>query len=136
MIANQAVPNIPDVKLESSSKCSRCHNSKCCTYITQALGAAPRSKAEFEHLLWQVSHRGVGLYKDSDGWYLIIDTPCSHLGPGGVCAIYDQRPQICRDYDNEWCELDAPAEDGFDLYFRDYEALLSYCRKRFKTWGK
>ncbi|MFC1363391.1 MAG: YkgJ family cysteine cluster protein, partial [gamma proteobacterium symbiont of Ctena orbiculata] len=51
-------------------KCSRCLNSKCCTYTTEALGVAPRSKADFEHLLWQVSHQGVEIYKDEDGWFL------------------------------------------------------------------
>jgi hypothetical protein len=117
-------------------KCSRCHNSKCCTYVTEALGVAPRSKADFEHLLWQVSHHGVSIYKDEDGWFLLIEGRCEHLQPDGACAIYTERPQICRDYDNAWCEFDAPAEDGFELYFRNYAELLDYCRKRFKTWGK
>jgi Fe-S-cluster containining protein len=117
-------------------KCSRCVNSKCCTYTTEAIGAAPRSKSDFEHLLWQVSHHGVEIYKDEDGWFLLFQGSCEHLGPGGACGIYEQRPQICRDYDNDWCEFDAPAENGFELYFRNYAELLAYCKKRFKTWGR
>ncbi|MES9969075.1 MAG: YkgJ family cysteine cluster protein [Candidatus Thiodiazotropha sp.] len=117
-------------------KCSRCINSKCCTYTTEAIGVAPRSKADFDHLLWQVSHQGVEIYKDEDGWFLLFHGSCEHLGPGGACGIYLQRPQICRDYDNDWCEFDAPAEKGFDLYFRNYAELLNYCKKRFKTWGR
>ena len=117
-------------------KCSRCTNSKCCTYTTEAIGEAPRSKADFEHLLWQVSHENIEIYKDEDGWFLLIQGRCEHLGPGGVCGIYEQRPQICRDYDNDWCEFDAPAEDNFELYFRNYAELLTYCRKRFKRWGR
>jgi uncharacterized protein len=101
-------------------KCSRCINSKCCTYTTEAIGEAPRSKSDFEHLLWQVSHEPVEIYQD----------------PGGACAIYDERPQICRDYDNDWCEFDAPAEEGFKLHFHNYAELLKYCKKRFKTWGR
>ncbi len=120
----------------NDDKCSRCRDSRCCTYITEALGAAPRSKSDFEHLLWQVSHQGVSIYKDSDGWYLLVDARCSHLRPGGGCAIYEQRPQICRDYDNSWCEYDQPAEEGFELLFRNYDQLLDYCRRRFKTWGQ
>ena len=118
------------------NKCSRCHNSKCCTYITEALGTAPRSKSDFEHLLWQVSHQGVEIYKDEDGWFLLLEGRCEHLQPDGACGIYADRPQICRDYANDWCEFDAPAEDGFELYFRNYTELLAYCKKRFKTWGK
>ena len=34
-----------------------------------------------------------------------------------------------------YCEYDAPAEDGFELYFPDYESLLQYCRKKFKRWN-
>ncbi|MBW9257445.1 MAG: YkgJ family cysteine cluster protein [Candidatus Thiodiazotropha sp. (ex. Lucinisca nassula)] len=117
------------------NKCHRCTNSKCCTYTTEALGVAPRSKSDFEHLLWQVSHAGVEIYKDEDGWFLLIGGSCEHLQPNGGCGIYDERPQICRDYDNDWCEFDAPAEDGFELYFRNYAELLTYCKKRFKTWG-
>ncbi|MBL3526701.1 MAG: YkgJ family cysteine cluster protein [gamma proteobacterium endosymbiont of Lamellibrachia anaximandri] len=117
-------------------KCGRCANTKCCTYITEALGVAPRAKSDFEHLLWQVSHQGVEIYKDEDGWFLIFQGRCEHIQPGGGCSIYDERPQICRDYDNDWCELDASAEEGFELYFRNYAELLSYCKKRFKTWGR
>ena len=27
------------------------------------------------------------------------------------------------------------AEDGFDLYFPDYDSLLRYCKKKFKRWN-
>ena len=120
----------------ANNKCSRCSGSKCCTYITEALGAAPRSKSDFEHLLWQVSHHGISVYKDSDGWFLLIEAECAHLQAGGSCAIYQNRPQICRDYDNDWCEYDEPAENGFQLHFRDYDELLSYCKNRFKSWDR
>ena len=120
---------------KSEHKCSRCHDSKCCTYITQSLDT-PRSKDDFETLLWQLAHRNVQVYKDSDGWFLLIDTPCRHLGSKGACGIYDERPPICRSYENDWCEFDEPAETHFDLYFDGYDSLLAYCKKRFKRWGK
>jgi len=117
------------------NKCSRCSGPKCCTYITQGL-IAPRSKADFEHLLWQVSHAGVEVYKDSTGWYLLIHSRCDHLLADGRCGIYEQRPPICREYANDFCEFDAPAEESFDLHFRNHTSLLAYCRKRFRTWGR
>ncbi len=91
---------------------------------------------DFDLLLWQVSHQGVSVYKDEDGWYLLIDAKCSHLQPDGRCGIYDQRPAICRDHSNENCEFDVAVEEGFDLYFRSYEELLTYCRKRFRSWDR
>lgn len=117
----------------AANKCDRCPGRKCCTYITQRI-PAPRSKADFDHMLWQISHAGVQFYKDSDGWFLVFLTPCTHLRPDGRCGIYADRPRICRDYSNEYCEYDAPAEHGFDLFFTSYESLLDYCRRRFPRW--
>ena len=122
---------IPDLQ---KNKCSRCTQSVCCSYMTEALGT-PRSKVDFEHLLWQVSHQGVEAYKDESGWYLMFHGRCEHLQADGVCAIYASRPQICRDYENDWCEFDEPAHKHFELYFRNYAELLAYCKKRFKRWG-
>jgi len=122
------------IKITAENKCGLCTNSKCCTYITQQIDT-PRSKAEFDFLLWQIAHRGVKIYQDSDGWFLLFETVCTHLEPDGYCGIYETRPQICHDYSNDYCEFDAPAEDGFKLYFNDYESLLAYCKKRFKRWG-
>ncbi len=90
---------------------------------------------DFDHLLWQVSHENIEVYKDDEGWFLLITNRCSHLAAGGRCGIYKNRPQVCRDHSNDHCEYDAPAQEGFDLYFDCYESLLCYCKKRFKNWG-
>lgn len=128
------IPIYPE-HMTPENKCSFCTNSKCCTYITQQIDT-PRSKHDFDHLLWQLSHRDVQAYKDEDGWFLLINNPCMHLIPGQGCGIYETRPQVCRDYSNDYCEYDEPAEKNFEMYFDGYEALLKYCRKRFKTWGR
>lgn len=121
--------------LEVEGKCSRCLGSTCCTYTTEAL-STPTGKADFEHMLWQISHAGVEIYKDTDGWYLLIRGSCEHLQASGGCGIYDQRPQVCRDYTNDWCEFDEPAEKHFIHHFRNYAELLTYCQGRFKTWKR
>jgi Fe-S-cluster containining protein len=123
-----------DIKITPENKCSFCPGSICCTYITHHIDT-PRSKEDFVQLLWQVSHEGVSLYKDDEGWTLLVDARCQHLHPDGRCGIYDDRPEICREHSNDYCEFDAPSEDGFDLYFPDYWSLLKYCQKRFKKWG-
>ena len=130
--------NFPDIEIGESidpyHKFDLCSNSKCCTYITQQIDA-PRSKYDFEILLWQVSHDGVGAYRDDDGWFVMFETRCQHLLGDGRCNIYADRPTICRSHSNDYCEYDAPAEDGFDLYFPDYDSLLQHCRKKFKRWS-
>lgn len=122
------------VEMTSATKCGFCTNSTCCTYATEQL-STPRSKRDFDHILWQISHKDIQVYKDEDGWFLLINNTCTHLQPGGGCGIYDTRPQVCREYSNDYCEYDEPAEKNFELFFPDYAALLQYCKKRYKTWG-
>ena len=115
------------------NKCSMCTKTICCSYITQQI-PTPRAKADFDYLLWQVSHEGVEIYKDEDGWFLMLQGRCAHIQPNGQCGIYDVRPQICRGYDNDFCEYDEPAEKNFELHFKDYHQLVTYCEKRFARW--
>ena len=121
------------VTLTLENKCGFCPGARCCRYITQKI-ETPRAKDDFDHLLWQVSHDQVEIYKDADGWYLMFLSPCVKLLPDGRCGIYETRPQICRNYSNDYCEYDSPAEEGFSLHFRCFEELDAYCRKRFKKW--
>ncbi len=131
-----ATAALAGIEIDSGGKCGLCTASRCCQYVTQALDP-PRSMKDFDHLLWQVSHRNVALFKDEDGWYLLLnDAACVHLQDNGNCGIYATRPQICREHSNDYCEYDAPAEEGFELYFDGYETLDAYCRKRFKKWDK
>ncbi len=125
--------NTPAIPVDN--KCSRCTGTICCTYATEPLDT-PRSKEDFRHLLWQVSHQNIEIYKDDSGWYLLIKGRCEHIQVDGSCAIYADRPAICREYDNDWCEFDEPAEKSFIHYFRNYQQLLDYCRKRYKHWDK
>ena len=68
--------------------------------------------------------------------FLLINNRCRFLLPEGGCNIYETRPQVCRDYSNDFCEYDAPAEEGFEYFFESYESLDAYCKKRFKKWTK
>jgi Fe-S-cluster containining protein len=92
---------------------------------------------DFDTLLWQVSHQNIQLYKDDNAWYLLVNNRCNHLLEDGRCNIYDNRPQICREHSTEDCEFDGPAgSDDFDMFFPEYESLLTYCKKRFKNWDQ
>jgi hypothetical protein len=124
------------VKITPDNKCSFCKGSTCCTYFTHQIDT-PRSMADFDMLLWQVSHVNTQAYRDEDGWFLLVNSSCTHLEPGGRCGIYETRPQICRDHENDDCEFDGPCgADDFELFFPDYAALLKHCRKKFKHWDR
>lgn len=129
------IPIVP-ADIPPEQKCSFCKGSTCCTYFTHQI-KTPRGVEDFDLLLWQISHFNTQVYKDSDGWFLLVNNRCGHLQPDGRCGIYDKRPQVCRDHSHEDCEFDGPAgADDFDLFFPDYEALLKYCRQRFKNWDR
>ncbi len=123
------------LEITAETKCSFCPGTKCCSYFTQQIDT-PRSMADFDTLLWQLAHKKTQAYKDEDGWFLLILNPCRFVKSDGRCGIYQTRPQICRDYSNDYCEMDAPAEESFEFFFEDYKALDKYCRKRFKRWDK
>lgn len=133
MTAKSLPADLADIEITSENKCGFCPGTICCTYVTQSI-ETPRSRDDFDHLLWQLAHRNMQAYKDEDGWFLLINHPCTHLQDDGRCGIYETRPQLCRDYSNDYCEMDARAEAGFELFFDGYDSLLRYCRKRFKNW--
>lgn len=126
---------IAATEITAENKCSHCQGAKCCQYVTEQL-ETPRSIADFDHLLWQISHRLVHIYKDCEGWFLLFLSECQHLLPNGMCGIYEKRPMICREHSNENCEFDISVAESAEMYFRDYQELDSYCRKRFKSWDK
>ena len=123
------------IKLTTENKCSFCEGAKCCQYVTHEI-ETPRSMHDFDHMLWQISHENIQFYKDDEGWYLLVLAKCKHLLEDGRCGIYEVRPHVCRKHSNDYCEFDAPSEEGFELYFENYEQLEKYCRKKFKNWEK
>ena len=132
-MSDRPIIKITPENITPENKCSFCVGAKCCSYITQHIDT-PRSMKDFDLLLWQVSHRDVQLYKSETGWFLLINNPCTHVQPDGRCGIYERRPKICRDHENDFCEYDESAEESFELFFADADALDRYCRQRFKGW--
>ena len=127
---------IGGIPITAENKCGFCRGATCCTYFTHQIDG-PRSMEDFDLLLWQIAHHNTQVYKDSDGWFLLVNTRCRHLLPGGRCGIYETRPQVCREHSSADCEFEGPAgADDFDLFFPDYEALWDYCRRRFKHWDR
>ena len=126
---------LTEFPMTAETKCSFCAGTKCCIYVTQEM-ETPRSMSDFDHMLWQLAHQDMQVYKDEDGWFLIAMNKCQFLKAGGGCGIYETRPQICRDYSNDFCEYDEPAEIHFEYYFKTYQELDEYCRKRFKKWDQ
>ena len=125
MNAKEEIKLVDAVEISNADfdkKCRKCKESICCNSINQKI-PTPKSKEDFDHLLWQVSHENINIFKDVDGWFLHVDTNCSHLLPGGVCSIYETRPWVCRDYTNDYCEYDVRIRDGVELWISSHKQL-------------
>jgi Fe-S-cluster containining protein len=105
--------------------CTEC--GKCCTYVSVGINA-PNSVGNATDMLWYLYHENVSLYRDGDGeWSVVFETRCRNLKPDLLCAVYEDRPPICRDFDNTTCEVNDP-EGGLEI--RTPEELVAYLRER------
>ena len=82
----------------------------CCTYIAVDVDP-PTTVRRATQMLWYLYHSQVSVYWDNDEeWLLQFETRCRHLQLDNACAIYEQRPHICRDFDERACEVNAEDE--------------------------
>ena len=123
-----------DTAKSSLDKCLRC-GSACCRYLTVRLDT-PRSILDFDNLLWKIYHENIQIFKDEDGWYLLINNACTNLATDGKCLIYNERPHACRDHSVDNCDADNPIGEVVEYYFTDASSLINYCKRRFKTWDR
>ena len=64
------------------------------------------------------------MFREDGTWYLLVQTPCRHLGPDHRCTIYESRPQICRSYSTTDCEY---RDDWvYDQYWETPEQVEEY----------
>lgn len=107
--------------------CDKC-NALCCKYFCFEIDE-PDDYDEFENVRWYLCHEGVSVHVDEDGdWYIQIANTCTKLTSDGRCAIYEDRPLICRSYSGANCE--ATGNDyGYREEFNSPEQLVDYARK-------
>lgn len=96
---------------------------KCCRYFTVPL-KTPRTRADFDELRWYLAHQRTLIFVETETsngksrkrWNLVVWTRCEYLKPDNGCAIYDDRPGVCRDYKADSCEYDSPwvFEESFE----------------------
>ena len=116
MLRPEGAPLIP---------CTQC--AKCCTYV--AVGVNPPTSPRLaSDILWYLYHHGVSVHRDKGGeWSVVFETHCRHLGPDLLCGIYEQRPHICRGFDNTTCEVNSPTGGQT---FTNPEEFVAYLKAR------
>ncbi len=112
--------------------CEHC-TAKCCHYIAVPY-ETPDCFADMEYIRWIVLHEKATFFKDDEDWYLLVHTVCEKLQDDYRCGIYENRPQICRDYTFENCEYD---EDWtYDFYLETHQQVWEYSEACYKSKGK
>ena len=107
-------------------QCTEC--AKCCTYVAVGINAPTTPKLATE-ILWHLYHRGVSVCRDEAGeWYVQFEARCKNLGTGNMCEVYLTRPHICRDYDDQSCEVNAPQKGLIE--FTEPMPFLEYLRAK------
>lgn len=108
--------------LPSECLCTHCP-AKCCRYFALPI-ETPTEWGDFEYIRWFLFHERAAVFTEKGDWYLLVYTKCKHLRDDNLCAIYDDRPQICRDYSTVDCEYE---EDWvYDQYFETSEQVEEY----------
>jgi hypothetical protein len=124
-----ALPMIPSAPA-ALVPCTEC--GRCCTYVAVGINA-PTTPRMATDILWYLYHQGVSVYRDHGGeWAVMFDARCRHLQDDLLCAVYADRPHICRAFDNTGCEVNAPG--GMTVYREPGEFLEYLKTKRPKVY--
>jgi hypothetical protein len=119
----------------AQTKCGGCI-ALCCRYFAIEVDA-PTEPKDFDDLKWYLLHDKVELFTEGRSWYVQVFNRCTNLGTDNRCMDYENRPSICREYENDWCdrdELDDRNDPDGDLSFRTVPELEAYKARWVKRW--
>jgi len=108
--------------------CKAC-GAKCCRYIVVEIDK-PKGKADRDEIQWLLAHENVEVFRDNSDrtWNLQVHTDCTNLDANHRCRIYDDRFQVCRDYEEKTCEASDAELDV--LMFRTTEEFDAWWAKK------
>ena len=115
------------VGLDQATICSDHCGARCCKYISIKI-KPPNSESDWDEFWWWLSHDGISVVKDEDGWMVIVTTRCDHLQANNLCGIHPHHPKTCLDYDPTNCEYTGPVE--FEVCLTSPDDLVTYMQRR------
>jgi Fe-S-cluster containining protein len=106
--------------------CTEC--ARCCTYVGIGINS-PHTPRYATDVLWYLYHENVYVHRDTEGeWSVHFETRCRNLGDDLLCRVYDDRPHICRGFDNTTCEVNSDAAGA--LTFREPAEFLAWLQEK------
>jgi Fe-S-cluster containining protein len=104
------------------SPCGYC-TGKCCRYFATPI-ETPTAWDDYDAIRWYLAHGRTLVYVHEETWYLMVSSDCQYLLPDNRCAIYHDRPKICRDYSSDECEYEG--DWAFEKLFETPEQIWEY----------
>lgn len=111
---------------KSGSLCDQCV-ALCCRYFAFEIDK-PTTRRDFEDLRWYMLHDDVLIFVEEGEWYIQINRKCKALLPDNRCAIYENRPSICRQYTTDHCDWHAE-EYHYDHLFTEPEQIAAFAKE-------
>ncbi|HPD28789.1 MAG TPA: YkgJ family cysteine cluster protein [Phycisphaerae bacterium] len=115
-------PTVPP----STDLCGKCVGL-CCRYFALAIDK-PETRRDFEDIRWYLLHEDTAVFVEEGQWYLQINRKCRALMPDNRCAIYEERPPICRSYKTHNCDWHGDQYE-YERVFVDPDDMTAYARE-------
>ena len=103
--------------------------AQCCRYITIEIDPPHANKVNRDEARWFLMHEGVHLLHEEKTWYVQVDAPCQNTTDDQLCAIYEDRPNVCRDYGTEGCDYHGEPNDD-RVFMSTVEEWDAYIEER------
>jgi Fe-S-cluster containining protein len=117
---------------ENKDLCKDC--TTCCEYVTIELDE-PEKKIDFEEIIWFLMHENIIVYIDEENtWNVEFKTKCKALDEHGLCRIYEERPDICKEYHQDECEKYGHS-DYCKVLFKTKDDVINYVKNNPKFKG-
>ena len=111
--------------------CTSC-GAKCSKYFSLEIDE-PDCPDEYEDIRWYLCHEKTWVFIDDEKWYLYLMNTCRYLDHNNLCTIYNNRPKICREHNQEDCEIDN--DIFYDVLFKNINDFEKYLEmKNEKYW--
>lgn len=110
--------------------CKKCAGL-CCRYLALPLDT-PEGKDDYDDIRWYLAHEGISIFVEENDWYIQVANRCKHLTRDNLCEIYDQRPRICRGYEDDNCDFHS-GDYGYEMQFSSLEEFDEYLAKEGKA---
>jgi Fe-S-cluster containining protein len=89
--------------------CMTC-KGRCCSYVTVEIDK-PTDKVDRDEIRWFLAHENIQVFLEDGDWYVQFYTRCKHLTAEGMCGIYEDRFDVCREHGTDECEMsDGPTD--------------------------